>query len=311
MWYVTVILFVIIIFLLTCLFAFKKEVKKITTQIQIYNHRKTNKKIDMALLNKEIENLGVEINKLIDLYVSENRKRVRFETEHKQAIANISHDLRTPLTSIIGYIQMAEADDVTEAEKKDLLSIAHQRAKRLETLLKDFFELSVIESTDHPLKSERVNIKNVTIDVLMSFYDRFNEKALEPVIQMPENDVFIVADVSAVTRVMENLISNAISHSDGNIIISLEEKDSMVRFLVKNAAQSLTKKDVERMFDRFYIADQSRTGKSTGLGLSIVKSFMEKMNGTITADHKDGQLSIVCTWKTIEKNEMKNGFAKK
>lgn len=258
----------------------------------------------MSLIDKDIENLGVEINKLIDLYVRENRKRVYFENEQRQAVANMSHDLRTPLTSILGYIQMAEADDVTADERTELLSIANNRAKRLEVLLNDFFELSIIESTDHHLKSERINIRNLTIDVLMSSYDRFNEKNMEPIIDMPENDVFIISDESAVTRVIENLISNAISHSDGHIIISLEENDAMARLIVKNDAHSLTEKDVDRIFDRFYMADQSRSGKNSGLGLSIVKGLMDKMNGTITGHLNDGQVSIVCKWKAVEENEV-------
>ena len=302
--YVVIIIFFVTVFLLTRLFALKKEVKKISKQLQIYNNRKTNKKIDMSLIDKDIENLGVEINKLIDLYVRESRKRVYFENEQKQAIANMSHDLRTPLTSIIGSIQMAEADDITVDERTELLSIANNRAKRLEVLLNDFFELSIIESTDHHLKSEQINVRNLTIDVLMSFYDRFNEKNMEPIINMPENDLFISSDESAVTRVIENLISNAITHSDGNIIISLEEKNETARLIVKNDAHSLSEKDVDRIFDRFYMADQSRSGKNTGLGLSIVKSFMDKMNGEISGHLNDGQLSIVCKWKAVEKHEI-------
>jgi signal transduction histidine kinase len=297
--YVVIILSIVTVFLLTRLFALKNEVKKINKQLQIYNNRKTNKKIDIALLDKDIETLGLEINNLIDLYVTENRKRVRFENEHKQTVSNMSHDLRTPLTSILGYIQMAEADDATVSEKKELLSIANKRAKRMETLLNDFFELSVIESTDHRLKSERINIKNVAIDVLMSFYDRFNEKNMEPIIEMPEENLFIISDESAVTRVIENLISNAITHSDGNIMISLEEEGSNARLIVKNDAHALTEKDVDRIFDRFYMADQSRSGKSTGLGLSIVKGLMDRMNGTINGRLNKGQLSIICEWKTV------------
>ncbi|MBS4191251.1 HAMP domain-containing histidine kinase [Bacillus sp. FJAT-49705] len=298
--FVVLILSLVTVFLLSRLFALKKEVKKINKQLQFYNNRKTNKKIDMALIDKDIENLGLEINKLIELYVTENRMRVRFEDEHKQAVANMSHDLRTPLTSILGYIQMAEADDVTDEEKNELLSIASNRAKRLETLLKEFFELSIIESTDHHLKSERINLRDVAIDVLMTFYDRLNEKNMETTIHMPEHDVFIFSDESAVTRVIENLMSNVITHSDGNIIISLEEKDLRVRLIVKNDAHSLTEKDVNHMFDRFYMSDQSRSGKSSGLGLSIVKRLMEKMNGKITGHLKDEQLSIVCEWKAAE-----------
>jgi len=286
--------------LLTRLFALKKEVKKISKQLEKYNDRKTNKKIEMALFDKNMEKLGLEINKLIDLYVAENRKRIRYENEQKQAIANMSHDLRTPLTSILGYIQMAEEEDVTADERKELLSIANKRAKRLETLLKDFFELSIIESTDHHLKSEQINLRNLTIDVLISFYDRFQEINMEPTIHIPEKDVFIIADESAVTRVIENLLSNAIVHSDGNIIISLEEQGSTVKLSVRNDAYSLTDEDARLIFDRFYKADRSRSGKSTGLGLSIVKSFMEKMSGKVTGHLNEGQLIIICEWKAAE-----------
>ncbi|MDA3129420.1 sensor histidine kinase [Aliibacillus thermotolerans] len=295
-----IILLFVTIFLLTRFIALKKEVKKITKQLQNYNDRKTNKKIDMTLFDQEMEKLGQELNTLIDLHVAENRKRLHFENEQKKAIANMSHDLRTPLTSIIGYIQMANNDDVTDRERKDLLTTASERAKRLERLLNDFFELSMIESVDYTLESERINLKKITVDVLMSFYDLFQEKHLEPTIHLSENDVFIFADESAVIRVIENLLSNALTHSDGNIMIKLNEEESTVQLIVKNDAFSLTEQDVERMFDRFFMADLSRSGKSSGLGLSIVKSLMEKMNGTITGDLKDGQLSIVCEWKTVK-----------
>ncbi len=297
---VTIVIFLITVCLFTRLVAFKKEVKKVRMQLQHYNNRITNKKIDMALFDNNIEGLGLEINRLIDLYVTENKKRIHFEQEQQKLIANMSHDLRTPLTSILGYIQMAKAIDISSEEREKLLSIAENRANRLETLLNDFFDLSIIESTDY-LKSEPINIKKVIIEILMSFYDRFNEKNLKPIIQMPEYDVNIISDESAVKRVIENLVSNAIIHSDGNIVILLEEKESKARLIVKNDTHSLTEKDVNRMFDRFYMADQSRLGNSTGLGLSIVKSFMEKMNGKISGQLDGGQLSIICEWR-IEEN---------
>ena len=161
-------------------------------------------------------------------------------------------------------------------------------------------EANIIVSTDHHLKSEQINLRNLTIDVLISFYDRFQERNMEPTIHMPEKDVFIIADESAVTRIIENLLSNTIVHSDGNIIICLEERGSMVKLSVRNDAYSLTDEDARRLFDRFYKADRSRSGKSTGLGLSIVKSFMEKMNGKITGHLNEGQLNIICEWKAAE-----------
>lgn len=295
-----IILLILTIFLFTRLFSLKKEIKHLSKQLKLYNSRKTGKKIDMSLFDQDIENLGQEINRLIDLHVKENREKIRFENEQKQAIANISHDLRTPLTSIMGYIQMAESDEATDEEKTEYLLIAKKRAKRLETLLHEFFELSVIESSDYDLKTERINLRNLTIDVLMSFYDRFNQNNIEPTFDIPENDMFILSDRSAVTRVIENLISNAITHSDGNLLIRLEEKDSLARLTVKNDAHSLTQQEVDRIFDRFYMADQSRSGKSTGLGLSIVKSLMDKMNGRIIVNFEEGQLSIACEWEVIK-----------
>jgi len=301
MLYLLIIVSIIAVYFLTRLFSLKKEVKKISKQLQGYNNRKTNKKIDMKLLDNDIENLGSEINQLIDLHVKENMEKIRFENELKQAVSNMSHDLRTPLTSILGYIQMAESDDVSDDEKKEYLSVAKKRAKRLETLLNGFFELSVIESMDYQLQSERLNIKNLTQGTLMGFYDRFNEKQIEPHINLPDHDLFITSDESAVTRMIENLISNAITYSGGSVSITLEERDSTVAITISNDAPGLTEEDVERFFDRFYMADQTRSSKSTGLGLPIVKSLMVKMKGNITAELHDGQLSIVCEWKTQKK----------
>lgn len=297
-----VITLVIITFIaLTRLFSFKNEVRKIVRQLQLYNNRKTNKKIDITLIDQDIEHLGVEVNRLIDLYVMENRKRVLFEKEQRQTVANMSHDLRTPLTSIIGYIQIANNENLSEVEKEELLAIAFDRAKRLERLLNDFFELSVLESTDYELKLQRINLTKLLTEVLVSFYDRFQEKRLEPTIEGLENNVTIFADHSAVTRVIENLLSNTLKHADGNIMIRLEEQNGVASLMITNDALSLTEQDVQHMFDRFYMADQSRSGKSTGLGLSIVKSLMEKMNGSISSKLNDGQLSIICEWKTVKK----------
>lgn len=301
MLYLFIIMFIIVtIFLITRLFALHKEMRKIVHQLKKYNQRETNKKIDMALMDKNMENLGMEINKLIDLHIAENRKRVNFEDEHKRAIANISHDLRTPLTSIVGYIQMAKKEDIPADERKELLSIAYERAKRLETLLNDFYELSIIKSNELHVTLERINLKNIAIEVLMSFYDQFHEKEITPITRIPDEAVYIIADKSALTRVLENLFANVFTHSDGEIKMSIEDKDHVVKLKVENHTNTLTEKDVEHIFDRFYMADQSRSGKSTGLGLSIAKSLMEKMNGNIQGQLHDGIFSITCEWRSAK-----------
>ncbi len=296
--YMTIIILTLIgLFLLIRIFVYKNMVKSISSQLEDFNSRETDKKIDMALLDKDFENLGSQINRLMDSYIQENGRRIRSENELKQAIANMSHDLRTPLTSVLGYLQLLEAEDVSDEEKKDYLSIARNRTERLETLLKGFFDLSVIESPDYRLKADRVDVRRIVAATLMSFYDPLNERQVEPKITVPENSVYIMADESAVTRVVENLIANAVAYMHSDLSVTLEEKSSKVILAISNDTRNLRPEDVTYLFDRFYTADQNRSNKSTGLGLSIVKSLMLKMNGEITAVLEGDVLHIECIWE--------------
>ena len=159
--YITIILSVLVIIFLLRLLSMKKELKNITKQLEDYNMRKTNKKVDITLLDRNIENMATEINNLIALHAQSNIEKKSAEKELKQAVANMSHDLRTPLTSILGYIQLMESPEATEVEKKEYLAIAKDRTKRLQILINDFFELSVIESVDHSLKLESLKINGI------------------------------------------------------------------------------------------------------------------------------------------------------
>lgn len=294
--YIIIILSLLLIVFLTQLLFIKKQLKNITEQLKNYNMRKTDKKIDITLLNREIESIASEINNLIDLHIQSNTEKKSAERQLKQAIANMSHDLRTPLTSILGYIQLMEDDGISDEERKQYLRIAKDRTKRLQTLLNDFFELSVIESVDYSLKLENLNIKSIVEETIINLYDKFNEKQIVPNIQMPKEKVSINADESATKRVIENLVSNAIKYSYRNIAIILEKSKTTVDLTISNDAENLTEKDVELFFDRFYMADQTRSGKGTGLGLSIAQSLMDKMNGELSAELKDGYLHMKCSW---------------
>lgn len=294
--YIIIILSLLLIVFLTQLLFIKKQLKNITEQLKNYNMRKTDKKIDITFLNREIESIASEINNLIDLHIQSNTEKKSAERQLKQAIANMSHDLRTPLTSILGYIQLMEDDGISDEERKQYLKIAKDRTKRLQTLLNDFFELSVIESVDYSLKLENLNIKSIVEETIINLYDKFNEKQIVPDIQMPKEKVSINADESATKRVIENLVSNAIKYSYRNIAIILEKSKTTVDLTISNDAEKLTEKDVELFFDRFYMADQTRSGKGTGLGLSIAQSLMDKMNGELSAELKDGYLHMKCSW---------------
>jgi len=282
------------------LYWLKNEMKRMHHQLHAYNQGLTEKKIDLRLYESDLEQLAIEINLLMDSVADAKALRTRTEDELKQSISHISHDLRTPLTSILGYIQLLESDQITEDERQEYVSIAKSRTKRLQVLLNEFFELSLIGSMNHELKMEQVNMNTLIPEILLGFYDRLNERKGEATIQLTEDKILVTADESAIKRVIENLVSNAIDHSDGPISITMEKHPSKVVLFIRNEAKHLKASDLNHLFDRFYTVDRSRSGKGTGLGLFIAKSLMVKMNGELTAELIDHKLVMKCVWRTKE-----------
>ncbi|MFS0661029.1 HAMP domain-containing sensor histidine kinase [Niallia alba] len=292
-----VISIVITVVVLTRNFLLKREIKRAEKQLNDLNNNKTDKKVDLIFFDKDMEKLVKEINIQIDVTKQANAEKRRKENELKQAIANISHDIRTPMTSILGYIQFLESNELSLEKKAEYTAVVKSGALRLKVLLEDFFELSIIESADYPLKPEKINLSQLVLEVLVGFYEQFYQHRLEPALHIPEEEINIIADSSAVKRVIENLVVNAIKHSNGNVSIRIEKMQSAVQLVISNNVEQLNEHDINHLFDRFYKADKTRTEKSTGLGLSIAKSLMTKMGGDLTAALKDDQLSMICKWK--------------
>ncbi|MFJ7737358.1 sensor histidine kinase [Lysinibacillus sp. NPDC097287] len=295
--YITVISIIVAVFFLTRFYFLKREIKRARKQLHELNNKITDKKLDLAFFDKDLEQLSIEINAQIDVKKQANAEKRRKENELKQAIANISHDIRTPLTSILGYIQFLELDDLSQEEKSEYTAIVKSGALRLKVLLEDFFELSIIESADYPLKNEKINMNNLVLEVLVGFYEQFNQENLEPVIHIPEEAMSLIADPSAVKRVIENLVLNAIKHSNGNVVIRLKKSQSTIQVIISNSANEISEHDLKYLFDRFYKVDKTRTRKSTGLGLSIAKSLMVKMGGDLHAELQDNKLIMICEWR--------------
>lgn len=308
MYYITIICAAAALFFLTRYYRLKKEIKSTARQLKELNNKITGKKIDLTMFDRDLEELSKEINNQIDETKRANAEKMRTENELKQAVANISHDIRTPMTSILGYIQLLEADEGIPENSLGHLGVIKNGALRLKVLLEDFFELSIIESADYPLKIEKISINNLILEVLAGFYEEFHHRGLEPSIHIPPTEICIMGDSSAVKRVIENLVLNAIKHSKGNVKIQLIQLSKTVQLIISNPVQQLNENDVHLLFDRFYKADKNRSEKSTGLGLSIAKSLMKKMNGNLTAELIGKQLYMKCEWtdymKTMSKNKL-------
>ncbi|WP_246053964.1 sensor histidine kinase [Paenibacillus anaericanus] len=293
----TIILFAAVALLLVRLLMLRRELGRMTEQLYCYNERATGKKIDVALFDQKLEALAGQINRQSNLLVQSEVHRIRVEQEFRQAVANISHDIRTPLTSIFGYIQLLEAESITPEEKLEYVAIVKNRTRRLQALLNDFFELSVIESLDYPLQTEKLGMTVLLSEILVGFYDSFNERNITPDIRLPEENVSVYADESAVRRVVENLLVNTVKHTTGHVEISFKRQQETADLTIVNDAKELAGSDVNLIFDRFYTADRTRSSQASGLGLSIAKSLMNKMDGTLTAELDGEKLLMTCRWK--------------
>ena len=294
--YIVILLVIILVIVSFRHFYLKREISRTTKILSSVNRHDTDRKVNVHLYDRDLERLTAEINIHIDKRKDSIALKRQSENMMKRSISYISHDLRTPLTSINGYIQLLESKNLSDEQKEEYLQIIKNSSMRLNILLEDFYELSLIDQNDYPIVKEQVDIKEIILEVLFSFYNEFEQKRMTPDIDIPENPVYLDADPSILRRVVENLIINTIRHSAGDINIRLMSEIEGIQFTIENPARELNEEDVIHMFDPFYKADQTRKGEGTGLGLPITKSLMEKMGGSISAEAAGNNLKIICQW---------------
>lgn len=296
-----IILVLIIGVLSVYIFLYKREIRNISKRLQFIRNTDTNMKINLQTKVKEINVLAIQFNHLINTYKIEKVAISKAQQEFKEEITNISHDLRTPLTSIAGYVQMLESENTPAEKKAEYYRIIRRRIESLIQMLDEFFEFTRIESDEYPLQLKKINVSIVLADVISLFYYDFLSKGEEPSLQIPSTPIYIYADKDALTRVFQNLIKNYLNHGTGSIFIAVKVEGNRVCIRFKNDAPNVDKAEAERLFERFYTSDQSRTQKTTGLGLAIVKNLVAKMHGEIEACVEDSSLVINMTFELSER----------
>lgn len=237
------------------------------------------------------------------MYLSEIQKR-KTEIEHKNnnlmvMMRNISHDLRTPLTSAAGYTDLILNSDLTEDEKISEMKIVEARLKRLTELVDSFFEFSKILTTNKEIELETVNLIGILEECIGNFYEDYKKENREVDFITSNNKISISTNRTMLSRIFENLISNALKYGSGNLTIEvISENADAIRISFTNR---IIDKDLDtgRIFDDFYTTDISRTKGSTGLGLAIAKEFTEQLNGNIEAHIEDDKLVIDTTFVLI------------
>lgn len=264
----------------------KRAVKDIEESLSEKLTTDTNTLIDISSNDKRIRSLAVTLNKELSVLRKEKLSYINGNTELKNSVTNISHDLRTPLTAICGYIDLLEREEKTK-EAEIYLDIIKKRVEFMIKLTEELFGYSMIISETGGKTTSYTDVKNVLEESIASFYDVLISRNIVPVINITKEKVIKNLDSHALSRVFSNLLNNAVKYSDGDLEISLSENGEVV---FANTASKLDVVEVEKLFDRFYTVETAKN--STGLGLSIAKTLTEQMGGEISAEYKDGKLYI-------------------
>jgi signal transduction histidine kinase len=289
---------IVAVILLLILITYRRQIKKICRQLTFFKSHSSNIRITYDTSFKELNQLTAEINNTIDKIA-----KIRITTENNQetvknTIINLSHDIRTPLTSLNGYFQLLAESDSKE-DRDRYLHIIQNRIDSLKDMLEELFTYAKFQSADYVLETEQIDFSKCIYETLFSFYDDFKEKGIEPEINLTDERISIIANKEALTRAIQNVIKNVLLHGDNKIRVTHRINNSYTELIISNEVKSTNNIQIENVFDRFYTGDKARTSPSTGLGLSIAKDLIESMNGTVTANLDNNIFSVIMTFPIV------------
>jgi len=278
------------------LYALDRDLKHGAEQLRERKSEGSAAPLRLAAPSASAEALLAEVNRLLRDGESERAAFREREQALRRQIANVSHDLRTPLTSILGYLQLLEREDLSEGEKQTYLDIIESRARVLQGLITSFYDLSRLEAGEYPIARQPVELREAITALLAAFYDEL-EAQFQVTVELPEDMPPVWGDRAALERVYTNLIRNALEHGGGRLHISARWSGEWLETAFSNEGADLREEDLPRVFDRFFTSDQTRSGRNTGLGLAIVKTLTEQMGGVAQATLAGGTFTVLLTWK--------------
>lgn len=245
----------------------------------------TNTLIDISSRDPYLCHLAASINTQLRILRSQRHRYQNGDRELKEAVTNISHDLRTPLTAICGYLDLLEKEPLSENAAR-YLSLIENRTEAMKQLTEELFRYSVILSSEE-MVTQTVHVNGVLEESIASFYAALTSRGIRPQIHMSGKRIEKQLNREALSRVFSNILSNALKYSDGDLEITLHDDGEIV---FSNTASGLNEIQVGKLFDRFFTVEAARN--SGGLGLAIAKTLVEQMGGTISAEFENSKLSI-------------------
>ena len=257
----------------------KVSMAEIRAQLADWLKTDTNTLISISSSDRQLRLLAADLNRQLRQLRRQRRQYLDGDKELKDAVTNISHDLRTPLTAICGYLDLLEAEEKSEKVTRCFMAIQN-RAEVLKQLTEELFRYSIIMSVQEPVQLEPLCVNDLLEQSLVSFYAALTKSGITPQIDITEKKIIRPLNRTAFLRVLSNILNNAVKYSDG--------ETGEITF--SNTAQNLNDVQVGKLFNRFFSVETARN--STGLGLAIAKTLVEQMHGTITAHYCDGVLSV-------------------
>lgn len=285
-------LLIIIIFMLSFyIILVKEEIKRVSKQLITIKNGNSNTLLNKELDDKSMNDLIVEINTLIKS-INEKERRIYLKDQSLQKmITNIAHDLRTPLTSALGYIDILKNEKLTNSDKKKYISIIQERLNKLSYLITNFFEFSKSISKNEEIKLMKENLVEIIENSIINFYEDFSKENRKIDFESVENRIEIITNKSLITRIFDNLIYNAYKHSNSDLKIRVKKVENKINIEFENKTED-DLLDIESIFDEFFTSDISRTKGNTGLGLAIAKEFAGLLGANIWAEKVNNKFKI-------------------
>ena len=288
-WILVALLGVLLLILAGKVYTLRKSARQLREGMARQLERETNTLLAVSSGDREMRALADALNGQLAQLRAERQRYQHGDLELKEAITNISHDLRTPLTAIVGYLALLEGEEKSEAVERYLSQISN-RTQVLHQLSEELFAYALL-TAPQPLHPQRVDLRGLVEEALLSYCGAMEQRGMEPTIQLPAGRVERNLDPTAAGRVLSNIISNALKYSAGDFAVTMTP-DGVITFA--NSAPDLNPVLVQRLFDRFFTVETAR--HSTGLGLSIAKLLTQQMEGTLEAKYQEGQLVITLSF---------------
>ena len=288
-WILVALLGVLLLILAGKVYTLRKSARQLREGMARQLERETNTLLSVSSGDREMRALADALNGQLAQLRAERQRYQHGDLELKEAITNISHDLRTPLTAIVGYLALLEGEEKSEAVERYLSQISN-RTQVLHQLSEELFAYALL-TAPQPLHPQRVDLRGLVEEALLSYCGAMEQQGMEPTIQLPAGRVERNLDPTAAGRVLSNIISNALKYSAGDFSVTMTP-NGVITFA--NSAPDLNPVLVQRLFDRFFTVETAR--HSTGLGLSIAKLLTQQMEGTLEAKYQEGQLVITLSF---------------